>query len=257
MKVSKLNKSSVDYGGNGNVVILLHGFLSSSKYWSKIQPLLSASGLRVITIDLLGFGAAPKPKQSRYDYDAHLCHLGSIIDSLKIKKPITIIGHSMGALVASHFAKENPCKIKSLILLHPPLYNNAIDARYALRETGKLYRFLLDSKYRHIGWIFMKTFLRHHMGRHTRSSREKSLQNIIEAAEIFDELETSDVDTLLLLGSKDRPEYVQNLRNATLSKYVTVIEQDVSHHSPVKNASMVFEVIEKFLEKDLLNKRCI
>lgn len=248
MKVSKLQKSFTDYGGEGDVFILLHGFLSSSKYWNKIQPLLSAGGHRVITIDLLGFGAAPKPKKSRYDYDAHLQHLENVLGILKINEPVTIIGHSMGALVASHFTKEHPDRVKSLILLHPPLYKDILDAHSTLRETGKLYRFLLDSKYRSIGWVFIKTFFRYQFGRHTRYSREKSLRNVIEATDIFGELEKVDVDTLLLTGSKDRPEYTKNLKNATMSKCVVLVEQNVSHHSPVKSPLMVYRIIDEFLE---------
>jgi len=252
VRASKIKKSYTDYGGNGDVFILLHGFLSSSKYWNKIQPLLSESGVRVITIDLLGFGAAPKPKQSRYDYDAHTQHLDDVLGYLKISTTVTIIGHSMGALVASNFTKQNPGKVQSLILLHPPLYKDILDARNTLRETGRLYRFLLDSKYRHFGWIFMRTFFRYQLGRHTRLSREKSLKNVIEATEIFGELENVDVDTLLLTGSKDRPEYRKNLKNAPMSSRVVLVEEDVSHHSPVKNPAMVYGVIGEFLDRELV-----
>ena len=90
-----------DFGGDGEVMILLHGFLSSSKYWRNLQPHLSAEGYRVIAIDLLGFGDAPKPKYSDYSYQEHIAYLDAVIKKLRLKQPFILIGHSMGALLAT------------------------------------------------------------------------------------------------------------------------------------------------------------
>lgn len=245
--MTNYKKSYTDHGGDGDVVVLLHGFLASSKYWNKILPLLASKGLRVITIDLLGFGDAPKPKGSSYDYRAHTEHVGDVIALLGINQPFTLVGHSMGALVASHFTNDNPDKVKSLVLLHPPLYKNRLDARKTLRSTNGFYRFLLDSKYRRIGWIFLKLTLHSQIGRHTLLAREKSLQNIIEPTKIFAELENTTVSTLLFIGNKDRPQYADNLKTATLSDRVVVVKANVAHHSPVRNPRFVHETIWQFL----------
>lgn len=59
--------------GSGPTIILLHGFLSDSRYWRGITSSLSQH-YRVVTIDLLGFGKSPKPKTATYSltYQAQL-----------------------------------------------------------------------------------------------------------------------------------------------------------------------------------------
>ena len=243
-------KTYKDFKGDGPVIVLLHGFLSSSKYWTKLQPQLTKDGFRVVTIDLLGFGRAPKPRHSEYDYGAHMAHIDAALRQLNlIDQPITLIGHSMGALLASKYASEHQRRIASLILLHPPLYADMVEAKATLRDTGRFYRFLLDSKYRAFGWLRIKTFLRYRIGKHTKHSREKSLRNVIEVAEIFGDLESSTLQTLLLVGSKDRPEYANNIARRSLGANIKVVIEDVTHHSPVQNPLLVRTLVHDFLQK--------
>ena len=46
--------------GNGPAVVLLHGLGNNHKSWSYVLEHLGSS-VRVIALDLLGFGDAPKP----------------------------------------------------------------------------------------------------------------------------------------------------------------------------------------------------
>lgn len=243
----KNSKYITDYGGDGETIILLHGFLSSSRYWKKLQPLLSADGFRVITIDLLGFGRAPKPRSSSYSYSEHLLHIQSSIDSLNLGKPSILIGHSMGGLLAMRYAINYPQSLKSLILLHPPLYKDSAEVAQTLRSTNTFYQYFLYSPFRRIGWIFARPFTIFHLGRHSRFSRDRSLKNIIEATEILQDLQMVRVKTLLLVGLKDRPEYVSNLKDVKVSTYVEMAHENVDHHSPIRKTELVKERIARFL----------
>lgn len=240
-------RSVKDFGGNGNIIILLHGFLCSSKYWNHVQPYLTDQGHRVIAIDLLGFGDAPKPRYSTYNYQEHIAHLDAIFEQLKLNKPFVLVGHSMGALLATRYAVLNPDKVSSLVLLHPPLYKDIEEARKSLRETGRLYRFLLDSRYRRFGWAFIKTFAFYNIAKHGRMARERSLKNVIEVSEVFGDLEKVETKTLLLMGLKDRPEYNVNVKGAHLSDSVTVVTENVSHHSPIQKPLIVQKAILDFI----------
>ncbi|MFD6396405.1 alpha/beta fold hydrolase [Nocardia sp. NPDC060249] len=51
--------------GSGPVVVLLHGFPSSSLEWSAIEPVLAAERT-VLSVDFLGYGASEKPPGHRY-----------------------------------------------------------------------------------------------------------------------------------------------------------------------------------------------
>ncbi|MBC7868587.1 alpha/beta hydrolase [Candidatus Saccharibacteria bacterium] len=246
---AKKIKSVKDFGGSGNVIILLHGFLSSSKYWNHLQPSLTDEGYRVIAIDLLGFGNAPKPRYSTYSYQEHIAHLDVVFEQLKLDKPFILIGHSMGALLATRYAVLHPDRVSSLALLHPPLYKDIEETRKSLRQTGRLYRFLLDSKYRHFGWALIKTFAFYHIAKHSQISRERSMKNVIEVSEIFGDLEKVETKTLLLMGLKDRPEYNVNIKTAQLSNSVKVITKNVSHHSPAKKPLIIQKTILDFISQ--------
>jgi pimeloyl-ACP methyl ester carboxylesterase len=236
-----------DFKGEGEVIILLHGFLASSSYWSKLQPHLTQSGYRVIAIDLLGFGKAPKPKRLKYDYQDHVAHLHAIIGDLKLHK-FTLVGHSMGALIASRYALTHPKKLNSVVLLHPPLYKNADEARQTLRSTGKHYKFFLDSRFRELGWIAMRNLPFTRISPHGRAAREGSLRHIIESAEIFDDLRQTITKTLLVIGSKDRHQYLTNIALFPLSKSVKVSHQDVNHHSPFYKPRLVHDIVQSVID---------
>lgn len=246
--MKRQNWSNVtDFGGTGRTIVLLHGYLASSKYWQKLQPYFTRSGYRVIAIDLLGFGNAPKPRDAAYTYEEHIAYIQTIIEGQGIHEPFIMIGHSMGALIAARYEAIHGAKISSLILLHPPLYKNSLQAQVTLRRTGKLYRFLLDSRFRRVGWVLIKMILFEYIARHSAESRELSMRNVIEKAQILDDLRQTDSRTLLLVGLRDRKEYVHNLKTHHLSASVTARLEDVTHHSPVQETPLVYEAIQQFI----------
>lgn len=105
----------------GIPVIFLHGIASDSTTWKYVLPLLPAN-YRAITLDLLGFGSSYKPKSATYSINDHTASVLRTIRSLHLRQPPIIVGHSMGALIAIHLAKEYPKEVKSLVLVSAPLY---------------------------------------------------------------------------------------------------------------------------------------
>lgn len=111
----------VDHGGKGPVIIFLHGIGSSISNWDHLIPLIK-DDYRCITIDLLGFGASPKPQWPDYSVNDHIKSIHHTLKTLKIRSPYTIVGHSMGSLLAANYTTLHPKKIKHLVLLSPPIY---------------------------------------------------------------------------------------------------------------------------------------
>ena len=80
--------------GDGQPVVLIHGFPLSSAAWEKqIPPLLSA-GYRTIAYDRRGFGRSSQPGMG-YDYDTFASDLDVLLTELDLRNAI-LIGHSMG-----------------------------------------------------------------------------------------------------------------------------------------------------------------
>ncbi len=106
--------------GAGPAVVLIHGIASSSVAFEFVLPLIA--GHRVITIDLLGFGASPAPPDARYTIEEHVAALDRTIRSLRIDGPFVLVGHSLGTLIAARYARLRPRVVSRLVLVSPPLY---------------------------------------------------------------------------------------------------------------------------------------
>ena len=98
--------------GKGFPLILIHGFLGSSKMWEP-QINFFKNYFRVITPDLPGFGKSNKTKShNRIESIANL--LMDCLEEKKIDK-FYLLGHSMGGMIAQEIAKEYGNKIAKLI----------------------------------------------------------------------------------------------------------------------------------------------
>lgn len=116
--------------GNGPAVVLLHGLGNNHKSWSYVLEHLGSS-VRVIALDLLGFGDAPKP-DVKYTPADHAEAVISTLDSLGVKDAL-IAGHSMGCIVAIEVASRRPDLVSQLVLAGAPLYQRAPHASLADR----------------------------------------------------------------------------------------------------------------------------
>lgn len=79
--------------GEGEVVLMLHGFPDSRHLWRYQIPALLNAGFRVIAPDLKGFGEAPKPIEvEEYAVTNLVQDVIGIMDSLKIDN-FFLVGH--------------------------------------------------------------------------------------------------------------------------------------------------------------------
>ena len=98
--------------GKGTPLVLVHGFLCSSKMW-ELQINFFKNYFRVITPDLPGFGKSNKvAPHNRIESIANL-----ILESLERKKidKFYLLGHSMGGMIVQEMAKISGNKIIKLI----------------------------------------------------------------------------------------------------------------------------------------------
>lgn len=102
--------------GGGPVLVLLHGIGNQSGSW--VQQLESlADRFRVIAWDAPGYGASdalPQPSPVAADYAAALAGL---LDALRIERA-TLVGSSLGCLVAAAFAAAHPERVDRLMLFN-------------------------------------------------------------------------------------------------------------------------------------------
>lgn len=107
---------------SSNVVVFLHGMGHSGATWAEVIDQLPNS-VRSMSIDLLGYGDSPKPQKMKYNITIQARSLMSTLLQAGVHQKITLVGHSMGSLVAIEFAKRYPLFVNSLVLCSPPLYD--------------------------------------------------------------------------------------------------------------------------------------
>ncbi|WP_439487982.1 alpha/beta fold hydrolase [Algoriphagus sp.] len=103
---------------NGKNVMLLHGKNFNGAYWRTTIQHLSESGYRVIVPDQIGFGKSSKPAYFQYTFHQLALNTKALLDSLTIDK-VSVLGHSMGGMLATRFALMYPEVTEKLILENP------------------------------------------------------------------------------------------------------------------------------------------
>jgi len=102
---------------NGRSVILFHGKNFGGYYWTNVIQALTAKGYRVIVPDQIGFGRSSKPF-IHYSFHQLARNNIALLDTLGIKK-VTVLGHSMGGMLATRFTLMYPGKVEKLLLEDP------------------------------------------------------------------------------------------------------------------------------------------
>ena len=113
-------------------VVFVHGIGNTGKTWEPIIDGLPKD-MRLIAVDLLGFGKSRKPDWLRYDVAMQARSLQTTLYKLRITGPVIIVGHSLGSLIAIEFAKRYPRRVASLVLCSPPLYDYSDASKKSLR----------------------------------------------------------------------------------------------------------------------------
>jgi pimeloyl-ACP methyl ester carboxylesterase len=94
-------------------VLLLHGLLGRASHWAATARRL-APRYRTLALDQRGHGRSGKP-EGPYGPDAYLADAIAAIDQLGLA-PVTLVGHSMGALTAWQVAGRRPDLVTAVVI---------------------------------------------------------------------------------------------------------------------------------------------
>jgi pimeloyl-ACP methyl ester carboxylesterase len=101
--------------GTGQAVILVHGLGGSIESWANNIDALSRE-MRVIALDLPGFGQSDKPKMN-YTIKFYRDFLASFIERLELSA--ALVGSSLGGQIATEVAISRPDLVQRLVLISP------------------------------------------------------------------------------------------------------------------------------------------
>lgn len=102
--------------GEGEAVILLHGYFLHSYLWNKNIDALAAK-FKVYALDLWGFGYSTRQLMD-YGYPLYASQVLKFMDAMKIQKA-SLIGQSFGGGACIFFSVQHRDRVKKLVLVDP------------------------------------------------------------------------------------------------------------------------------------------
>ena len=206
---------------NGRTVVLMHGKNFCAATWETTISELSQNGYRVIAPDQIGFCSSSKPEGYQFSF-AQLAHnTQGLLQSLDIDK-VTVIGHSMGGMLASRFALAYSQNVEQLVLVNPigledwqaegvpyatidQLYANELKTDF---ERIKAYqqKFYYNGRWKpeYDRWVNMLAGMYAGAGKEIVALNQAQTSEMLFTQPVIHEFGQLKMPTLLLIGGKDR-----------------------------------------------------
>jgi len=206
---------------NGRTVLLMHGKNFCAATWEATIAVLSQNGYRVIAPDQIGFCSSCKPEGYQFSF-AQLAHnTQGLLQSLDIDK-VTVIGHSMGGMLASRFALSYSQNVEQLVLVNPigledwqaegvpyatidQLYANELKTDF---EKIKAYqqKFYYNGRWKpeYDRWVNMLAGMYAGDGKEIVALNQAQTSEMLFTQPVIHEFGQLKMPTLLLIGGKDR-----------------------------------------------------
>ena len=210
MKEEKIliNNLEVNYkiAGQGQPILILHGWGGSSDSWLKVQEILSQKGYQVICPDLPGFGKSKTPLLA-WGIDDYVKWVADFTKTQNLEK-FFLCAHSFGGRIAIKFVIKYPEKINGLILCasagikpKPSSFQKLIfwGAKIGNSIFGLKHLIRLKDGARNAFYIF----LRHKDYVKANGMMKEIIKNVL-AEDLLPELSKIETKTLIVWGQNDK-----------------------------------------------------
>ncbi|MEO8038961.1 MAG: alpha/beta hydrolase [Betaproteobacteria bacterium] len=206
---------------NGRVVVLLHGKNFCAATWEASIARLVEAGYRVVAPDQVGFCKSTKPERYQYSFDQLATNTRALLRSRGIERA-TILGHSMGGMLAARYALMFPDAVDRLVLVDPIGLEDwraegvpyaTVDQLYAAQlhttaETLKSYQLKFyyhgTWKPQYDRWVAMTAGLYAGSGRERVAWNQALTAEMLFTQPVVHEFPRIRVPTLLIIGGLDR-----------------------------------------------------
>ena len=242
--------------GKGFPLVLVHGFLGSSKMW-RPQIDFFKKNFRVITPDLPGFGKSTHIKS----HDSIISLANLILDCLKDKQinKFYLLGHSMGGMIVQEMAKIYGDKISKLICYStgpmgemPDRFETMDESRNNLKKIGLVAAarniaktwFILGEKAKYFDLCIQAG----------KETSVEAVDNALIAMKKYNgtnNLKFIKNETLIIWGEKDKSynyKQIQTLKE-NISNSSLVIFKECAHNIHLEKIEEFNKTVQNFLNK--------
>lgn len=244
-----------EVSGQGPPVMFVHGFPLSGRMWQPIVERISGA-YRCIVPDLRGHGrssATPTADMARYADD-----LAAVLDADGERRPVVLVGLSMGGYIAFEFFRRHRLRVSALVLTDTRAGTDTQEARTKREETAQAVerggsRVVADAMVDKLFAPGAAASLRsewHKIMSHTQPMGvAAALRAMAARSDSTPTLTTIDCPVLIVVGEHDTitPPDVHREMHAAITGSRLEIIAGAGHMTPVEQPDAFAEVLTGFL----------
>ncbi len=240
--------------GSGNPVVLLHGWLCSTKTMEPLAKYLSKY-FKVYNIDIIGFGKSDLPDKPM-NTDDYGNFLDKFIKELNIENPI-LIGHSHGGRTIINYAGRHLGNMNKIVLID----SAGIVPKRSIKYYIKIYTF---KTLRKMFELLPKTEMFLNIKKRTieklgsadyKNSPEvlRKSMNLVLNEDQKNNLSNINVPTLLIWGDKDTATPIEQAK--IMEKLIKgsglIVFEGAGHYSYLEKLPNTLTILDDFLKEDI------
>ena len=253
----KVNQADVAYRqeGNGDPVLLIHGFCGSSGYWNNIIDKL-AQTYRVIALDLPGHGDSAM-QENITEIDQYATFIKDFIDVLNIDK-VTMFGHSLGGYITLAFAEKYSSRLKGFSLIHSTGYPDSKEAKKGRDASAN--KINTEGMEAFIDGLVPKLFSSKHLESHLKEITEvkkigyttssggakNALIAMKNRKDRLEVIESTNLPVLLIAGEEDQLIPSEKVFTANGKHITQILIHDAGHMSMYEAPKELIQAITEF-----------
>ncbi|MEA3452276.1 MAG: alpha/beta hydrolase [Bacteroidota bacterium] len=255
-------KANIEFSesGQGNAIVLLHGYIESLNVWEDFSEKLLEQNYKVISIDLPGHG------NSEVIDEVHTMKMmadvvNKVLEELNIEKCV-MIGHSMGGYVTMEFVKNFKNKIQGFCLFNSVPFSDS-DEKKTIRdrlvnsiEQGKkmlLAKEHVEKTFATINkdkFVLEKGFLKIIAINTSDKGTIAALKGMKLRKDFMETFENTELPVLWVLGRKDNFISPDIIKQITISDKIDIVFLEKSGHQGfIEEKEKSFDIINNFAKK--------
>lgn len=203
----KIKDSSIYYRitGNGEPVVLIHGFGEDSSIWDGLIGQLE-SNYRLIIPDLVGSGRSTG-NTNGISMESMAEDVNTLLESENVNS-CYMIGHSMGGYITLAFAEKYAGKLKGLGLFHSTAYADSDEKKGARKKN-------IDFIEKHGSAKFLEPATRNLFSEKTKTEKPELVEELVERYRNFSAASLV-AYTEAMMNRADRTEVLKNFQKPVL-----------------------------------------
>ena len=210
-------QSTISYTihGNGQPVILLHGFGEDSSIWNGQIDFLK-NHCTLIIPDLLGSGKSEILNSETVEITDFANCINALLEQENIEKCI-LLGHSMGGYITLAFAEMFPQKLKAFGLVHSTAFADSAE-----KKTGRQQGIEMINEYG--AFAFLKNTIPNLFSKKFKETNADEVEQLIEKGKNF----SAEALTQYYTTMMNRPDRTVVLKDAKVPVLFIIGEEDVA-----------------------------